>query len=780
MQDTHLTVSGTVAAREACAGGFRITLDSLSFLPCGSRSFRNMVHSFNDRLRASDRMLVFLYGPGKTGTDLYGNSVSDRNPYISAEHEDQTDLFTCLRTGDRVTLRGKCAQPERATNPGQFDMRRYYHARNIYFTLRDVKIEDAARAKPGIETPMNLLRDALCELKYRMQRGLSEVFGREDASCLAAMLLGDRSGLDEKRRQIFQDGGIAYLLTVSALHVTLTGRTVYRLLRRFRRSFVCSALVSMGTVLMYVILTGGSISSQRACVMFFFWAAAQIPGRTEDRLTSLAGAALFILIRQPYALFDSSFQISCTCILSMELLPDALNRIISPGRAKQSVSSLWMKRVWDAAVLPLSIQAGTLPVFLYWYYQICPYTCLLHTVLLTAMSLLMGYGMGGAVCGLLLGVVSAGWAAAVFLAAGHLLAGPCHYLIAFFLLICNVLRELPGSVLILGRPHFIQIVAYYSILAAFLLIPGREDRSVIRKHPVKVRAAGLLTAVFMAGVITFRVRPRFRFTCLDIGQGSCNLIECGDYVSLFDAGSSSVDDVWRYRISPALKYYGIAEVDTVFLSHADLDHISGIGQMLEMYHRNLAGRNAGDVTIGQILLPDLPLRDERMEEILEAAKHWKIPVGYVAQGAFLKANELELNVLGPSADCITGNANEDCIVLEASCGGLRILMTGDLEKEGEELFIRRYRTEDSPFSTDTVQGEGGEQSMRVLVAGHHGSRYATSDEMLALTRPDLVLISCGRNNRYGHPAKEMLERLKKYRVPWKRTDLDGAVCIALQ
>lgn len=464
----------------------------------------------------------------------------------------------------------------------------------------------------------------------------------------------------------------------------------------------------------------------------------------------------------------------------MELLPDALNRIISPGRAKQSVSSLWMKRVWDAAVVPLSIQVGTLPVFLYWYYQICPYTCLLHTVLLTAMSLLMGYGMGGAVCGLLLGAVSAGWAAAVFLAAGHLLAGPCHYLIAFFLLICNVQRELPGSVLILGRPHFIQIVAYYSILAAFLLIPGREERSVIRKHPLKVRAASLLTAVFMAGVITFRVRPRFRFTCLDIGQGSCNLIECGDYVSLFDAGSSSVDDVWRYRISPALKYYGIAEVDTVFLSHADLDHISGIGQMLEMYHRNLAGRNAGDVTIGQILLPDLPLRDERMEEILEAAKHWKIPVGYVAQGAFLKANELELNVLGPSADCITGNANEDCIVLEASCGGLRILMTGDLEKEGEELFIRRYRTEDSPFSTDTVQGEGGEQSMRVLVAGHHGSRYATSDEMLALTRPDLVLISCGRNNRYGHPAKEMLERLKKYRVPWKRTDLDGAVCIALQ
>ena len=164
-----------------------------------------------------------------------------------------------------------------------------------------------------------------------------------------------------------------------------------------------------------------------------------------------------------------------------------------------------------------------------------------------------------------------------------------------------------------------------------------------------------------------------------------------------------------------------------------------------------------------------------MEEILEAAKHWKIPVGYVSEGADLQANGMDLRVLGPSVDRITGDANQDCIVLQASYGGISILMTGDLEKEGEEKFIRRYRAEDAHFP-QTEKGDG-RAAMRVLIAGHHGSGNATSESMLDLVRPDLVLISCGRNNRYGHPAGEMLERLKAYGVPWRRTDLEGALCI---
>ena len=773
IQDSHLTVAGTVAGRETYAGGCRVILDSLSFLSDGSGPFRNTIPVLNERLHSSDRMLVNLTAGWGIESDLFGNPVSESYTYDPEQHKDQTGIFLRLHTGDRVIFRGKCAQPEQGSNPGQFDLRSYYHARNVYFTLRDADLIDRISGDFSARSAGYLVRDIIDGVRYRMQKGLTEVFGQEDASYMAAMLLGDKSGLSTEKRQVFRDGGIAYLLAVSALHVTLAGRAAYRLLRRLRRSFLFSASISSLILILYVIMTGGSISAQRACIMFIFWASSQIPGRTEDRLTSLSGAVLFILMRQPYALFDSSFQISCTCILSMELLPGAIFRVICPGRSRNAEMDAGGHGICRMVLVPLSIQIGTIPVFLYWYYQICPYTWLLHTVLLAAMSLMMGFGMCAAVCGMILN--TAAWTLAVLHAAGLLLAGPCHYLITFFLLICRALQELPFSVIITGRPHIIQILVYYMILAAFILLMRNADRRVLKENRRKVRAAGVMAFFGLIGLITFRVRPRFRFTCLDIGQGSCNLIECGNYTCLFDAGSSSVDNVWLYRIDSTLKYYGISRVDTVFLSHADTDHINGIEQMLAMYHRNLAGMNAADVTIGQILLPDLPQDDGRMTEIIRQAGRWKIPVGYVSEGADLQANGMNLRVLGPSVDRITGDANQDCIVLQACCGGIDILMTGDLEKEGEEMFIRHYR-DDAHFHHNENGIQPGEE-YKILIAGHHGSGNATSESMLDLVKPDLVLISCGRNNRYGHPAGEMLERLKAYGVPWRRTDLEGALCI---
>ena len=773
IQDRHLTVAGTVAGREAYAGGCRVILDSLSFLADGSGSFRNTIPALNERLHSSDRMLVSLTMGTGIESDLYGNPASESYKYGPDQQEDQTVIFLRLHTGDRVIFRGKCAQPEQASNPGQFDLRSYYHARSVYFTLRDAELREVVSGDVSLKSAACIVRDVIDGMRYRIQRGLREVFGQEDASYMAAMLLGDKSGLSTEKRQVFRDGGIAYLLAVSALHVTLAGRAVYRLLRRLRRSFLFSASISSLILILYVIMTGGSVSAQRACIMFIFWASSQIPGRTEDRLTSLSGAVLFILMRQPYALFDSSFQISCTCILSMELLPGAIFRVICPGRSRNAEMDAGGHGICRMILVPLSIQIGTLPVFLYWYYQICPYTWLLHTVLLTAMSLMMGFGMCAAACAMILN--TAAWTLAVFHPAGLLLAGPCHYLITFFLLICRAMQELPFSVIITGRPHIIQILVYYVILAAFILLMRNADRRVLKENRRKVRAAGVMAFFGLIGLITFRVRPRFRFTCLDIGQGSCNLIECGDCACLFDAGSSSVDNVWLYRIDSTLKYYGISRVDTVFLSHADTDHINGIEQMLAMYHRNLAGMNAADVTIGQILLPDLPQDDERMTEIIRQAGRCKIPVGCVSEGADLQANGMNLRVLGPSVERIAGDANQDCIVLQACCGGISILMTGDLEKEGEEMFIRHYRN-DAHFNHNENEIRPGED-YRILIAGHHGSGNATSESMLDLVKPDLVLISCGRNNRYGHPAGEMLERLKAYGVPWRRTDLEGALCI---
>ena len=119
-----------------------------------------------------------------------------------------------------------------------------------------------------------------------------------------------------------------------------------------------------------------------------------------------------------------------------------------------------------------------------------------------------------------------------------------------------------------------------------LRVPLFHKRKSIKRTGyslMRVRAFSAAVLGFLVWMVSLRVRPAFRFTCLDVGQGSCSLIEHGSCVCLFDAGSSSVNNVWQYRIDSTLKYYGIRKIDVVFLSHGDLDHINGIGQMLDQY-----------------------------------------------------------------------------------------------------------------------------------------------------------------------------------------------------
>ncbi len=427
------------------------------------------------------------------------------------------------------------------------------------------------------------------------------------------------------------------------------------------------------------------------------------------------------------------------------------------------------------------------------------------------MSLLLGFALLGSVAGYALSVTGAG----IFQLIGKCFAFPCHLLIMLMDLVCSVQQAIPGSVRILGRPDLWQVLVYYAGLVCFIItiktlnpscfqkpgarsvyrnsafhstsslsadVSGRSKAAerflglkgkvcALGKGIVKVpglnrtRFISSLFLLMLILMLCFRVCPDYQFLCLDVGQGSCNLIRHGGNTYLFDAGSSSVQDVWQYRIDSTLKYYGISTLDMVFLSHGDMDHINGIEQMLELYRRNLIGRNAGDVTIDKILLPDLPQMDDRLAPIVDGAKEQGIVLDSVSAGDSFEQDNMKFSILDPSPGRMTGNSNEDCIVMMVTYKTLEILLMADLEKEGENMFVK-----DCPVER--------KQGTRILIAGHHGSKNATSDELLKVTDPDICFISCGKNNRYGHPALQMLERLQRAGVSWRRTDQEGAVGIS--
>ena len=767
----YLLLSGEVLSKETTAEGYGLQLGYITFLEKNegnSSPYKALLDKLRERWPRKGRIRVFLNGP------------PDKTlPY--SQKPDQADIYRVCRIGSRVTLSGKASIPEPATNPGQYDAQKASYARHTYLKLSDVTLKGTDQ-KNG-----NLFLNALAFLRLSLRKGAEQVFGSRNSALISAIVLGDRSGLDAETRQLFQDGGILHVLAVSSLHVTLLGLTLYKILRRLRQSFLVSALASGFLVVSYCLMTGSSYSAVRAGVMFLLWLGSQITGRTFDRLTALGAAAILILLRQPLALTDAGFLLSFGCILSLALLEPVFSDIWNPHHA--------LSRRLSGA---LALQAGVLPCILWFYYQATPYGILVGLIVLPSMSLVMFFGTIGILAGLLIPLGS------FFLTSARLAGGPCGYLLDLFRLLCRLAQRLPGDVLITGRPPVWKMVLYYVCLLSFCLIIRLPDRKTFLKNRKKIRIlhAGLLLSLFLLMLI--QRKPAFRFTCLDVGQGSCALVEQDGLTMLFDCGSSSVKDVWRRRVEPALKFYGISHIDLLFLSHADGDHISGAQELLSGMHGMLPGAacfrrmppegissaqtgdltlvqrfsaaQAGGIRIERILLPQTDVTPDGpgMTEVIAAARRFNIPVSTVSEGAEFQHGQLHLRVLSPSPGRMTGADNEDCIVLSLSWKNIRILFTGDLEKEGEEKFTRAYQ-DAALFSPP--RGHSETNSRTILLAGHHGSRNATSEGFLSLVRPDLVLISCGRNNRYGHPASAMLKRLEDRGLPCFRTDQSGAFCL---
>lgn len=709
-------ILGRVAAREKTAGGMRLYLEEFTFLTTSlkiSEQISNATSKTISKERSISKILVYL-------------------------KEEAADISI----GSWAAVEGKCFLPDRATNPGQFDARSYYQARNVVFLLRDGEILRQWKGRNGYS-------DFLAKLRERLRLSMENVLGDEDATLVSAIILGERGMLSGQIKRLYQEGGIAHILAISSLHVTLLGMGFYRMLRKLRWSLGMSGLFSAVFLFSFCVMTGMSVSAMRACIMFLLWLGSQVAGRTNDRPTGAALAAILALLRSPEYLWDSSFLLSFGCILSLQYLTPLVERAIPlPGSVGKSLQA------------SIALQLGTLPIVMYFFYQVTPYAFLVNLAVLPFMQILMVSGLLGSLMGIFC------------IPLGTLLAAPCHYLLGWFELLCRLERQLPGAVVITGRPALWQIFVYYLILIILCagVWFGEKSGSTIRGGYLAFRS-GVLTAVVLA-VFTLNLRflPRLRITFFDVGQGDGILIQAGQFACMIDGGSSSVDKVWQYRMESTLKYYGISHLDAWFLSHGDYDHISGAEEFLDGYDVNSWGTNVGGITLKYLMFPDTGYEEEKLTEVKALAKERGIATGYLPTGGSVSQGKLKLTCLYPDTQHSTGDSNQDSMVLFLEYGEFTALFTGDLEKEGEGRFLEQWSSWKGP----------DEKSISLLKVAHHGSKNGTSENFLEAIRPEMAVISCGKNNRYGHPAEELLGRLKNAGVQVYRTDEDGSVTVLIE
>ena len=383
--------------------------------------------------------------------------------------------------GSRVTLTGKLKTFERATNPGQFDAYSFYQISGISYRLNQAIILEQT-------TEYDHFKEGL----YRFRRFLAGIFAEnlpeKESALMQTMLLGEKGELDSELKALYQRNGIAHILAISGLHVSMLGMGLFRLLRKCGIPMKAAAVLATIVLMLYGIMTGFSVSAIRAILMFSIHMLSIVAERTYDLLTALAVAAVLLLLEQPMYFYQSGFVFSFGCVLGIALLIPALTEHRKP------LSNPMCGKVEQIFLSALGIAVITLPVYLWFYYQFPPYSIFLNLLVIPLMSYLMAAGL----MVLLLGILC------------KPIAIPFVYLISGVLRIyetaCGYSEELPAHLLNLGKPEVWQLVLY---LAALLLI------AVLRKKlSLLMRWLIIAAAVF---VLVLRSGGKLELTFLDVG-----------------------------------------------------------------------------------------------------------------------------------------------------------------------------------------------------------------------------------------------------------------------
>lgn len=661
-----------------------------------------------------------------TSNQLYlkNNSISYQSKSYKIPDQKQilifTDDKTSYRAGSILNISGVCQEIKEPGNPGQFDLKKYYETKEIQMVLNKGKVLSAGRIYWHI-------RQFLWDVRERFKRTFLQIANEENASVLDAMLLGDKKELDPEVKKLYQDNGIAHILAISGLHISMLGMALHKLLRKLGISWYLSAAAAGAIMSAYGLMTGFGVSTTRAVIMFLVYLLAGILGRTYDILSALALSAVLILTENPRYLTDAGFLLSFFAVLGVAVLAPLIRNTCS-----------CKNKLLESFLVSLAIQLTTIPIVLYYYFEIPLYGVLLNLVVIPLMSLVLGFGIAGGMAGL------------IFIPAGIFLVSPCYYILGLYKYLCAAVLNLPLAKIIVGKPDLWQMVVYYLLLLAICLIKSKQKSGEIFKW--------VWGTAFMMFLISRQPGSGMRITFLDVGQGDGICIQApGGINCLIDGGSSDVKQAGSKRIEPFLKSRGIRKIDYLFISHMDADHINGIMELLEAYALNLAGENASGVSIRRLVLPKLAKKDEEYLEIEKLAKKNKIMVLYFQKGDKILNGRFSFSCLHPSQNSASEDRNENSMVLQMEYKDFRVFFAGDVEGAGEEKMI------------DELTGAD------LLKVAHHGSRNSTPDTFLDAVRPGIGILSCGKDNRYGHPHVELINRLKRAGVAYYATMDYGAL-----
>lgn len=633
-------------------------------------------------------------------------------------HIKREKCSTAFRCGDKVFVKGRLEEIPLPANLGQFNERVYNYARGI-------KWYQSGESVQVLEKNFNLFLKWQNKIKEMWIKGISKVVPEDKIGFFESVLLGEKRNLDSSQKILFQIMGCSHILAISGLHLSIMGGGLLKILQRLSVPFWAAGSISMIAMILYGGLTGSGAAVMRAAIMFSVWIGALIWKRTYDFLSSAALACILLLIKSPLYLYDSSFLLSFGAILGLGLVQPALFSK-KTQRGKKTLGEKIKKLFMDGIKGGIAVWAVLLPMMMYFFYEISVFGIIINLLVLPTAGILLISGCAGSLLGMC-GITPL----------GKLVTALALLILEAYISVGKIIQHIPFAMWITGKPALWKCVCYYMFLILLLCVKNCKKSSKRRKT--------FWSGIWIASLLLLCVKLPWEIrdiTFLDVGQGDCICIHTGNRSCfLIDGGSSSVSGVGKYRILPFLKACGIQEIKGIFVSHTDLDHISGIQEILES-----VARKETQIKLERLFLSECEEKKEKLEELEKKGKKAGCKVVYIKKGTKIREGKVQLECLAPDRKDLECNEGSQAFCMTK--GSLKVLFTGDIEGEGEnELF-------------QEIKARGEEYD--VLKVAHHGSKNSTKEEFLEIVNPKASVISCGKDNSYGHPHKELLERLENY------------------
>ncbi len=645
--------------------------------------------------------------------------------------------------GDRLRVSGL---PETPPELDSFSYKDYLARQGIHSFVGRPRIELLASGRG------NPVKTAFLAVKDRARAAIGRLVPEPEASLLQGIVLGIKASIPNDLYDLFNATGTSHILVISGTNLTmiaaLFSRAFGRLLGKRRAYWFTLAGVGL-----YVLLVGAEPAVARAALMACLYLTALYLGRHATAYVSLCAAGLLLTAINPLSLWDAGFQLSFAATLGLILFSPALERFFERGLARilpQERAKRAVRYLDDLLIVTLAAQILTLPLILYHFGRVSLIAPLANLLIQPAQpAIIIGGGLAT-----LIGLVP-------FLQPVAQLIFWVPWLgLAYTTAVVRWLAAWPLASVEIGPARAGRLAIYYcALLAAVWAFHRGVDRRlwswVAARLSRRLATVALLVALATAvlGWLAVLQLPdgRLHVAFLDVGEGDAILITTarGQQI-LIDGGPSPT------ALTSALGHempFWDRSIDLVVMTHADADHITGLAEVLNRYR--IGGWLDNGRAEGQKIY----------EECLKQIDKDQMPRSAVQAGAQIDLGDgATLTVLNPPTadDPLAGiwtDSNDRSVVVRLVWGEATALFTGDIGAEVESSLLR----------------SGQPLSAGVLKIAHHGSDGSSSEGFLTAVRPSYAVISAGADNRFGHPAADVLDRLARLGVTILRTDQVGTI-----